>query len=210
MDEAAVRQQIRLIAEAVVLSLGGIQHLQASSILVVWACHEKPIYAQVGLLTGETLEEIATLNPHRESKQLIAYAPATQDPNQLKRFFVAATIAAELFHLASPLRRQIARGTDPPPSIPPLAIEPSMEATFQTAAPTAATRLVRATPAHEEVAPSERIPYVPKGGAITRYVDANTPDEKREARINLVKTLTSLVAIAIAAAYLFSYLLTRC
>lgn len=200
MDEPSFAQYVHTLAEAVALSLGGIDRLQTSSILVVWTWHKEAIYGQVNLLPDELLKGIAELNLHPESAELIGYAPLTEDLRERHRFLVATTIAAELFHLSSPTRRQVTRSSIPTPQPIPA---------FVTADPSAPTRMVRAIPAHEPVEPIVRAPSIQRGAAITRFVNATTPEEKREAGINLVKTLTSLVALAIGTAYLVSWLLAK-
>jgi hypothetical protein len=181
MDEGTYIRMLTLIVGQVVDSVGGLDRIESSSLQNLWQRHHETIEL---LLEGKSDDDLQGIMRAFESDalhELASEMPTTVDPRTRLVFFAAASVAKELLRRASATSHKRTIVGLPPAATPAAIPMPPQEAPFILTTPTALTQGVkRAPPRHETIKPIV-VARQARGGPITRFAEAVTPEDTHNA-----------------------------
>lgn len=213
MDEGPYIRIVTDTTDLIVDRVGGLDRIESSSLQNLWQRHHETIELLLAEKSDDDLQGIVRAFETDALQELAPLMPATGDPRTRLIFFAAASVAKELFRRTNATSRKRTIG-GLPPAPPPAAIPmPPQEAPLVLTSPTAPTQTVkRAPPQHETVEPLV-VARQARGGPITRFAEAVTPEDTHNAWRFTAKLSTFILLMmatvgvdGFALAYLFQQL----
>lgn len=181
MDEGTYIRMLAEIVKLIVDRVGGLNRIESSSLQELWKRHHETIELLLAEKSDDDLQGIMRAFESDALHELAAEMPTTVDPRTRLVFFAAASVAKELLRQANATSHKRTIVGLPPAATPAAIPMPPQEAPFILTSPTAPTQGVkRALPRHEMIEPIT-VARRARGGPITRFAEAVTPEDTHNA-----------------------------
>ncbi len=198
MDDGRYIRIVTDTTDLIVDRVGGLDRIENSSLLGLWRRHHETLELVLAEESDDTLQGIVRAFETDVLQELAPEMPATTDPRTRLMFFAAASVAKELFRRTNATSRKRTMGGLPPAATPATIPMPPQEAPFVLVSPEAPTQGVkRAPPRHEKVEPVV-VARKARGGPITRFAEAVTPEDTHNAW-KFTGKLSALIILMMAA-----------
>lgn len=181
MDEGRYIRMLAQIVDLIVDRFGGLDRIESNSLQQLWQRHHETIELLLAEKSDDDLQGIMRAFESDALHELAAEMPTTADPRTRLVFFAAASVAKELFRRANATSHKRTIVGLPPVATPAAIPMPPQEAPLVLTSPNAPTQGVKGvSPRHEKVEPLV-VARQARGGPITRFAEAVTPEDTHNA-----------------------------